>query len=79
MNRPCFTWRVRSGEQEKLLPLLEFLDRSLELIKENEHSDVDLSYLPDENLFRFMALVPGQPPLTFILLCELDAMANEGT
>jgi hypothetical protein len=38
MNRPCFTWRGRSGEQEKLLPLMEFLDRSLELIKENQHS-----------------------------------------
>ena len=78
MNRPCFTWRVRSGEQEKLLPVLEFLDRGLEQIKGNEHSELSLSYLPDENLFRFMIDVPEQPPLTLILLCEMDTMAREG-
>ena len=78
MNRPCFTWRVRSGEQKKLLPVLEFLDRGLELIKGYENSEISLSYLPDENLFRFMIEIPEQPPLTLILLCEVDTMEWEG-
>ncbi len=78
MNKPCFSWRVRSGEQEKLLPLIDLMEQGLDLMKIHENGEVVLSYHPDENLFRFTVVVPGQQPSTLILLCDFDPWSSEG-
>ena len=36
------------GKKKKRLPVPEFLDRGLELIKRNENSEISLSDLPDD-------------------------------
>lgn len=72
MKTTAFTWRVYYGEQQKLLELIDFLEHASDMISYNPKGEVGISYLPAENLIRLMACTPGQPPLTHILLCELD-------
>jgi hypothetical protein len=72
MKNTAFTWRIHSGEREKLVRLLDFIEHALDALEYNENSQMEISYLPTENLIRLMTLVPGQPPLTQILICEAD-------
>lgn len=72
MKNTAFTWRIQAGERKKLLNLLDFMEQALDVLEYNEKSEVEISYLSSENLIRLMATVPGQPPLTHILICELD-------
>jgi len=72
MSQPCFTWHAGSGEQEQLLPLVDFLTQGMDLLSTVENSEVAISFSPEESLFRFMLVLPDQPPLTLILLCEVD-------
>jgi hypothetical protein len=48
------------------------MEHALDALEYNENSQMEISYLPTENLIRLMALVPGQPSLTQILICEAD-------
>ncbi len=72
MKNTAFTWRIHSAEREKLVHLLDFMEHALDALEYNENSQMEISYLPTENLIRLMTLVPGQPPLTQILICEAD-------
>ena len=72
MKTTAFTWRIHFGEKEKLLNLIDFMEHALDALEYNEKCEVEISYIPAENIIRLMALVPSQPPLTHILICELD-------
>jgi hypothetical protein len=72
MKNTCFSWRIHYGERQKLLNLIDFLEHASDILEHNEKGELEISYLPAENLIRCMALVPGQPPLAHILICELD-------
>jgi hypothetical protein len=72
MKNTAFTWRVQYSERKKLSDLFGFVQRALGTLDTNEESALEISYLPVENIIRFMVITPGEPSSTHILLCELD-------
>jgi hypothetical protein len=76
MKNTAFTWRIHHPERKEVFDLLSFMQLASDTLDHNEKSEVVISYLPVENLIRFMVTTPGEPSLTHILLCELDETEN---
>jgi hypothetical protein len=72
MKQTAFSWRINASERDKLQSLSGFFDRAREVLERDENSEVKVSYFPSENLIRFIASAPGEPPYIHILLCELE-------
>lgn len=68
MENSRAVWQVSHDNQPEAYHLLEFVEQAWEALKD-DRSEVRITYIPEEEIFRFEILAEGNGPHVLNLRC----------